>query len=100
MYLIRNPLSKPLRPSLNRDTVSLMKSSQAIREAVAAEIRAALARDGRSAAELAASTDISPSALSRKLRGQVPFWTEEVLIIAAELHVEPGSLLGLKAVAS
>ncbi|MGC4154818.1 MAG: helix-turn-helix transcriptional regulator [Propionicimonas sp.] len=63
-----------------------------IREAVAAEVRAALARDGRKAARLAEEAGISPAALSRKLRGLTPFYVEELLNIADALNIDPAPL--------
>lgn len=90
-----------LRPSLFRDTVGDMNPltttahdpSLAIRDAIAAEVRAAIARDGRKAADIAAMTGISTSALSRKLKGLAPFWVDELLSIAAVLNVDPGTLI-------
>lgn len=63
------------------------------REAVAAEVRAALARDGRRAAALAAATGISRSSLSRKLRGAVPFFVEELVEIATALDIDAADLI-------
>lgn len=63
------------------------------REYVAAEVRAALARDGRSAAQLAADTGIPRSSLSKKMRALVAFTVEEVLAIAIALNIDPGILL-------
>lgn len=65
----------------------------AIREAIAAEVRAALGRDGRNAAALAEATGISTSALSRKLKASAPFWTEELLLIADALNADPAAFL-------
>lgn len=67
-----------------------MSTSEA-REFVAAEVRAALARDGRSGAQLAAATGIPRSSLSKKMRAVVAFTVEEVLAIASALGVDPGS---------
>ena len=90
-----------LPSSLNGDILAHMThpasertlDSLAIRQAVAAEVRAALARDGRKAAALATATGISNSALSRKLKGEAPIWTEQLIRIAAELRIDPASLL-------
>ena len=71
------------------------ESAMAIREAIAAEVRAALGRDGRNAAQLATATDISTSALSRKLKARAPFWTEELLLIAAELNADPAAFVAI-----
>lgn len=67
----------------------------AIRKAIAAEVRAALGRDGRNAAALAEATGISTSALSRKLKAQAPFWTEELLLIAAALNADPAAFVAI-----
>ena len=41
----------------------------------------------------ATATGISNSALSRKLKGEAPIWTEQLIRIAAELRIDPASLL-------
>lgn len=63
------------------------------RPAVAAEVRASLAREGRTAASLAYEAGISRGALSRKLNAEVSFTVEELLTVADALNVTPGSLL-------
>ena len=63
------------------------------RDYVAAEARAALARDGRSASQLAADSGIPRSSLSKKLRGLVSFSVEEVLLIARALSIPASALL-------
>lgn len=63
------------------------------RQKVAAQVRDAIARRGWGQADLARATGIATSALSRKLRGQVPFYVDELLCIAAALEVDPGVLL-------
>lgn len=85
-------MSIPLRPSLNRDSVPAMNTTEA-REYVAAEVRAALARDGRSAAQLATDSGIPRSSLSKKMRAQVSLTVEEALAIATALGIDPGVLL-------
>lgn len=89
-------MSSPLHSSLNRDSVSRMSPTEA-REFVAAEVRAALARDGRTAAQLAADTGIPRSSLSKKMRALVAFTVEEVLAIALALNIDPGVLLPRRA---
>ena len=69
-----------------------MTSTEA-REYVAAETRAALARDGRTATQLATDTGISKSSLSKKMRGQVSFTVEEIIDIAIALGVDPGAFV-------
>ena len=85
-------MSIHLRPSLIRDSLIHMSSPQH-RETVAAEVRAALARDGRKAAALAEATGISRTSLSRKLRGLTPFYVEELIAIASALDVDAGALI-------
>ena len=63
------------------------------REYIAAEARAALARDGRSAAQLAEAAGIPRSSLSKKLRGLVSFTVEEVVAIAVALDIDPAALV-------
>lgn len=70
-----------------------MNNASTYRNAVAAEVRAALARDGRTAESLATDAGISRGALSRKMRGLVPFTVEELLSVAAALNIAPGSLI-------
>lgn len=64
-----------------------------VREFVAAEVRAALARDGRSAAQLATDSGIPRSSLSKKMRAQVSITAEELLAISKALAIDPGTLL-------
>lgn len=85
-------VSRRLRTFLNRYTVWAMTNNQH-RKTVAAEVRAALARDGRSAAALAGATGISKTSLSRKLRGQTPLYVEEIVLIAHALGIDAGALL-------
>lgn len=65
------------------------------RQALAAEIRAAIARVGRKQNAIADATGISPASLSRKLRGETAFYAEEVVAIADAIGVDAGALLAL-----
>lgn len=85
-------MSNVLRTSLIGDIVSPMTTTQH-REIVAGEVRAALARDGRSAADLAEATGIARSSLSRKLRARTPFYVEELIEVAVALHIDPATLI-------
>lgn len=67
------------------------------RRAVAAEVRASLARDGRSATWLATEADISKTALSRKLRGDTSFTVEELVAVAIALNIDPAPLVNVAA---
>ena len=82
-----------LHLSLFRDSVMDMTTADT-RKAIAAEVRASLARDGRPATWLATATDISKTALSRKLKGDVSFTVEELVAVALALDVDPAALVG------
>lgn len=58
------------------------------RKRVADEVRACIARRGKSRAEIEAAIVISQSALSRKLRGENAFTVDEILGLAHVLDVE------------
>lgn len=58
-------------------------------EAVAAEIRGVLAKQGRKRGDVAGILGISPTYASRKLNGHVPFSIPEVFLIARALGVHP-----------
>lgn len=63
------------------------------REEVAAEVRAAVARKGWQQADLARATGLNKSSLSRKLRGEVSIYVDELVLIAIALDIDPGDLL-------
>src|SRR5699024_9218076 len=87
----------PLRSFLFRDTVMTMNTApnhpDNLRAAVAAEVRAAIARDGRTSAEVARAADISRASLSRKMRCQASFTVDELVRIAGALGIEAGGLV-------
>lgn len=64
-----------------------MSPSSTINDAVAAELRAELARQRRTQADLAGVLNLSQPALSRRLLGQVPMSLDELTLIAAFLNV-------------
>lgn len=66
-----------------------------VKNAVAAEVRAAAAREQCSLGQLAAETGISTSALNRKMRGKTSFTVEELIDISAALHIPVDALLKL-----
>lgn len=72
-----------------------MFQTEAARQYIAAEVRAALARKTPrvTAGALSESTDISEAALSRKLNGKVGFTVDELLRIAAVLDCDPSAFL-------
>jgi transcriptional regulator with XRE-family HTH domain len=74
-----------------------MRDHNAFREAVAEEVRAAMARGRRgrrvSQTELAAYLEMGQSSLSRRLSGEYPFDVDELDRIAAYLNVPTTDLL-------
>lgn len=64
-----------------------------LRAAVAAEVRAAIARDGRTSAEVAHAANISRAGLSRKTRCETSFTVDELVRIANTLDIDAGSLI-------
>ena len=60
---------------------------------LAAEMRAALAREQRSQAWLAEKAQISTSALARKLRGETSFTIEELIRCSRALGLNAADLL-------
>lgn len=67
-------------------------------EAVAAEVRAELARQKIPQARLSALLEVSEVSVSRRLRGETPFTVNEVFLIATFLGIDVGQLLGSLAV--
>lgn len=57
-------------------------NTSTIRDSIAAEVRADLARKQMPAAELSRGTGISTAALTRKLRGETSFTVEELLAVS------------------
>lgn len=58
------------------------------RKRVADEVRACIARRGKSRSEIEVAIGVSQSALSRKLRGENAFTVDEILALAHFLDVE------------
>lgn len=65
-----------------------------LRELVAAEVRAQLARQQISQQELAKAIGLSQASISERLRGKTPFTTDDLERIADALGVHPAALLG------
>ena len=63
------------------------------RSRVAAEVRAAVARNGISRGALAAALGINPDVLSRKLNGSSPIGLDEIAAIARALNLAPRKLI-------
>lgn len=61
--------------------------------AVAAEVRAAIARAGLTQSEVARRADIAANTLSAKIRGIRGFSVDELIRIAHALDIEPSSLI-------
>ena len=71
--------------------VAVMNTSH--RSRVAAEVRAAVARNGISRGALAAKLGINPDVLSRKLNGSAPIGLDEIAAIARALNLAPSELI-------
>ena len=63
------------------------------RSRVAAEVRAAVARNGISRGDLAEKLGINPDVLSRKLNGSAPIGLDEIAAIARALNIDPRKLI-------
>lgn len=70
-----------------------MQELDETRRYIAGEVRAALARDGRSGAQLSKDAGVAPSALHRKLKGITSFTVEEIVSVAVALDVDPASFV-------
>ena len=82
-----------MRLSLNGDIVPYMEHTDPAREAIAAEVRASLARANQPASWLADRAGISKTALSLKLKAQRSFTVEELLSVADALGTDADTLL-------
>ena len=85
-------MSQLLRTSLIRDRVSVMTYTSH-REAVAGEVRAAIARKGVTQSEVAQLVGMSSTSMSRKLAGANALTVDELIAIANALDVSPSSLI-------
>ena len=75
-------------------TIASLPQPGSPREIVAAEIRALLGRYGRTQTDLATRLGMSQSQLSKRLRGAIPFDTDELVKVADYFGVTVGSLFG------
>ena len=66
---------------------------------VASEVRAELARQRKTAGELAAVLGMTPHTAGRRLNGEVPFDVVELVAIGLWLDIEPGRFLPQRAAA-
>lgn len=71
----------------------MLEIHQARREAIAAEVRAAMARRRETIDRLAPVISVTRSTLSRKLNGHTSFTADELLAIADHLEIQPAVLL-------
>ena len=69
-----------------------MTQTENIREIIAGEVRANLARNQKSQAWLDQKADISTSGLGRKMKGEVSFTAEELLRVEKAFGLSSGSL--------
>lgn len=70
-----------------------MRQTSRYSELVAANARAALARQGKTQRWLAAQTEISEPTLHRRLRGHAPFLAGEIVAVAEALGIPVTDLL-------
>lgn len=63
------------------------------RTAVAAEVRAELARQNKTYTSLAVATDISVDTLRRRLNGHKPFYVEELVSVSRFLEISVDELI-------
>lgn len=66
-------------------------------QTIAEEVRAAMARKQVSQASMANLLGITPSAMSRRLKGRIGFSAVQIAKIASHLEVEVSALYGEKA---
>lgn len=58
-----------------------------VRQAIAAEVRAEMARQSRSFSDMGTVLGMSRQSMHLRLKGEVPFRVEELILLAAELRV-------------
>jgi hypothetical protein len=63
------------------------------RSVIAAEVRAQIARSGKTNLEVAAETGIPTSTFSHKTSGRSPFLAEELVAIARALGIMPSAMI-------
>jgi transcriptional regulator with XRE-family HTH domain len=72
----------------------------AARRAIAAEVRAEVARQGKTLRELAPILNLTHQTLSQRLRGEVAFRGEELVLLATALGVPAEQFLKIPSVAA
>lgn len=71
-----------------------MPNNQPLNQTVSGEIRAHMARQQRTQADLAATLGLSQGQVSQRLHGRIVWSVDEVGAVAAWLHVSPAELIG------
>lgn len=71
----------------------IVNTNTPLREYLAGEIRAEVARQQASKSAIAAALGVVPATISRKLSGEQPFHTEELDVIATMLNIPPSELV-------
>lgn len=70
-----------------------MTATPSLNQQLATEIRVQLARKNLQQNALARMCGWTPSSLSRRMTGEIPFSTEDIETIAKELGLEPEKLM-------
>jgi transcriptional regulator with XRE-family HTH domain len=72
--------------------------SNNVRSAIAAEVRAEMARQRKTQRDLSAALGgMDPAAVSRRVRGERPFLAEELVMVAEAWDVSPARFLAAAA---
>lgn len=72
---------------------------EAVRRAIAAEVRAEMGRQNKSLRDLAAELNLSHQSLAVRVRGDVAFRIEELVLLASALGVDVDTFVRLPAAA-
>lgn len=72
---------------------------EAVRRAIAAEVRAEMARQNKSLRDLADALNLSHQSLAVRVRGDVAFRIEELVLLASTLGVPVGGFVSVPAAA-
>lgn len=70
-----------------------MEHTPTLNEAVAAELRAAIARRSITQRQLASASGMSANYLNARLRGRRPFTVEELFTVSSVLKLSPATIL-------
>lgn len=72
---------------------------EAVRRAIAAEVRAEMARQNKSLRDLADALNLSHQSLAVRVRGDVAFRSDELVLLASALGVPVGEFVRVPAAA-